>query len=219
MRYICPLCKEDKISRYFSDEFKSFGSLKRVEYFLCHTCDLVFQDPETWLPEIQEKQRYEEHNNCLEDENYLSYLNKSLQFVVENSKSAIQSAVDYGCGPVEGLKEIATDMDVTSYDPYFFSDIKLIESAYDAVFCIEAIEHFNNPQEELIRICKLIAPKGYLFIRTGVRKDLKHFEKWYYHRDPTHICFYSENTMLWISKYFNLWMIKVSGDYVLFMKN
>ena len=35
---------------------------------------------------------------------------------------------------------------------------------------------------------------------TGMPEDWSAFPEWGYHRDPTHIAFYSETTMRWIAR-------------------
>ena len=53
---------------------------------------------------------------------------------------------------------------------------------------------------------------------TGMLDSWSDFPDWYYHRDPTHICFYSRHTMQWIAERFHWRAHFPSPNVVLFEK-
>ena len=65
----------------------------------------------------------------------------------------------------------------------------------------------------------MLNSKGVLGVMTGMLDNWKNFPDWYYHRDPTHIAFYSKNTMQWIAKYFSLKIEFPRENVVFFRKN
>jgi hypothetical protein len=44
------------------------------------------------------------------------------------------------------------------------------------------------------------------------------FESWWYHRDPTHVVFYSEATLCWIGSHFGFTILEQRGDVVVLRK-
>jgi 2-polyprenyl-3-methyl-5-hydroxy-6-metoxy-1,4-benzoquinol methylase len=110
--------------------------------------------------------------------------------------------LDYGCGPgpilAELLKEDGFEVDV--YDPYFFESKEVFQNKYQAITCTEAIEHFYKPLEEIDKILKLLEKDGLLILQTQFAQDAKHFETWWYARDPTHVSFFRESTFQWMAK-------------------
>ena len=92
------------------------------------------------------------------------------------------------------------------YDPYFSPSTKPLEETYDFVTCTETLEHLREPRQELEMLNSLLRSPGWLGVMTGMLDDWKEFPSWYYHRDPTHVCFYSHETMKWIAEKY-LWSV------------
>jgi hypothetical protein len=62
----------------------------------------------------------------------------------------------------------------------------------------------------------MLKPKGVLGVVT--RRVPDDFEGWWYHRDPTHVVFYSERTFEWIAECLGFELIERRGDVVLARK-
>lgn len=109
--------------------------------------------------------------------------------------------LDYGAGPGPALaimmREEGFGMEI--YDPNFHPSGTLLQNTYDFVTCSETVEHFSSPRVEFDRFQSILRPGGLLAIMTGMLDNWTGFPEWYYHRDPTHIAFYSEKTMMWIA--------------------
>ena len=86
-----------------------------------------------------------------------------------------------------------------TYDPLFHPDESALEETYDFITCTETAEHFSSPRDEFDRLQALLKPLGWLGVMTGMLEDWSEFGDWYYHRDPTHISFFSRRTMSWIA--------------------
>jgi hypothetical protein len=99
------------------------------------------------------------------------------------------------------------------YDPIFFEDNEALSLRYDFVTCTEAVEHFHFPEREFARLDGLLKAGGLLGVMTQMLRSWSDFPKWYYPRDPTHVCFYSRTTMEWIGARWN-WECEFPSDSV-----
>jgi SAM-dependent methyltransferase len=82
----------------------------------------------------------------------------------------------------------------TGFDP-FFAPVADLSERFDAVTCTEVVEHFARPRTEFERLRSLLRPDGYLVIMTEFHPGPARLADWYYARDPTHVAFYSRETM------------------------
>ena len=96
--------------------------------------------------------------------------------------------------------------------------IKMIESlpedAQDQV-----VEHLRDPQKELERLWTCLKQGGWLGIMTKSVARQEEFSQWYYKNDPTHVCFFSRETFVWLAHQWNAEVIFAEGDVVLFRKD
>ena len=109
--------------------------------------------------------------------------------------------LDYGAGPGPALQHMMQEdgFKADVYDIYFYPDRSVLSVAYDFVTCTETAEHFADPRGELEKIDKLLNRGGWLGVMTGMLENWEDFPSWYYHRDPTHVNFFSRITMRWIA--------------------
>ncbi len=205
----CPLCEGE-------------AELKTDSLYSCKECSLLFKDPAEILSFIEEKSRYDLHNNDLKDEGYLKYLNRLCDVIKENIHNDFFNEslkiLDFGCGPVKGYEKILEGLNVDSYDPYYFSDKSILSNKYDLVICSEAAEHFNHPKKEFELLFSLLKPNGYLVIRTEFHNTCLDLSNWWYLKDPTHVVFYSDKCFESISQYHNSKVLYCSNPYVIFEK-
>lgn len=105
--------------------------------------------------------------------------------------------LDFGCGPAPVLSELLTSsgFPCVAYDPFFAPDESLLEAKYDFVTCSEVVEHAYDPAEMFATLRRLLAPGGLLGVMTTFYDASGSFADWWYQRDPTHVCFYNEETM------------------------
>jgi len=197
----CPLCQKNKLSPVS-------GNDKRC-YFHCLNCFLIFADPKHRLESVEEKKRYATHKNSIDNEGYVNFLNQiinpTLPYVTQNMRG-----LDYGCGPGPTLSLILEKKGYSceDYDP-LFTDNKL-NPPYDYIFATECFEHFFEPDKEIKKVSEILKPGGTLALMTEHWQTIDAFKDWYYTRDPTHVCFYHQNTFEFIQKEFGF--EKVFGD-------
>ncbi len=190
MNLSCPLC------------------LKKTTKELCQTlhrcdeCKLVFKASEQHLESSEEKARYETHQNK-EDDGYIGFLNRLRVPLLEHIRG-FKKGLDYGCGPGPVLKRLLErdGFFMRAYDPFFAPE--LIQDSYDFITCTEAIEHFFNPQKEIEQMLSLLKQGGVLALMTQTYKENDDLSDWWYARDPTHVCFYHQETFEWLAQKYEL---------------
>jgi hypothetical protein len=95
------------------------------------------------------------------------------------------------------LEELGFRMDI--YDPFFAPQIDVLERTYDFITCTETVEHFYQPGAEFQKFDELLRRTGWLGVMTEILENDADFATWWYHREPTHVCFYKRETMVWIA--------------------
>ena len=91
------------------------------------------------------------------------------------------------------------------YDPIFHPDESVLARTYDFITCTETVEHFATPRADFLNAYTgLLVPGGWIGIMTDILEDREGFGDWYYHRDPTHVAFYSRRTFRWIADWLDL---------------
>lgn len=210
MNSACPLCNAKRTS-----EISAGDSV----YYRCTRCDLIFLDSRFHLSPQEEKWRYEQHNNTIEEEGYVNFLGKFLEEAVEPYLTDQMRVLDYGSGPSPVLCQLLAQKGIVAeaYDPYFAP--KNLQAGYDLITCSEVMEHVYEPATVLAELVHLLHPGGYLSIMTRFHPGEEHFTGWWYHRDPTHVVFYSTTTMNWTARQYPLQIVFINGfDKVVFRR-
>ncbi|WP_296051930.1 class I SAM-dependent methyltransferase [uncultured Alteromonas sp.] len=178
----------------------------------------MFVDPQSLPSQEQELTEYQLHQNSLEDEGYLRYLNRLVTCVTPHL-SAETKVLDYGSGPCPALAHLfaSQGFDVDCFDP-FFGPKEIPHSHYELITATESIEHFHTPATEWQRWMQLLAPQGWLAIMTKRVLNAEKFASWHYKNDPTHVSFFSVETFTWLAREYQLNVIFPDRDIVLMQK-
>ena len=193
----CPLCLSSDAMPFYKG-----GKASRYRDFLhCSECDMVFVPRRQLLDAAGQKARYLQHNNEVNDPAYCEFLGR-MYYALRPHLCGGARGLDYGCGPGPALQRMMLEdgFEAYVYDIYFYPDESVLQETYDFITCTETVEHFENPRGELERIDALLRPGGWLGVMTGMLESWDDFPGWYYHRDPTHVNFFSHATMRWISE-------------------
>ncbi len=174
-------------------------------YFVCSTCGAYVKDRQFYVSAEYEKNRYEEHNNDVNDSGYQKFTSPVIQTVLENFNTA-HLGLDYGCGTGPVISKVLNDngYHVKLYDPYFYPDDDYINHTYDYIFGCEVFEHFYQPKQEIEKLLELLKPNGKLIIMTHLYDRSKNFKNWYYRNDPTHVFIYTKKTVHYLKKIYKL---------------
>lgn len=192
----CPLCGSDGATLLHKG---GKGSGYR-DFLHCAVCDLVFVPRSQQLDPEAQRARYLQHNNDVDDLAYRAFLGR-LYYALKLHLTPGASGLDYGAGPGPALQRMMLDdgFDARIYDLYFHPDESALAQTYDFITCTETAEHFADPMREFARLDALLRPGGWLGVMTGMLPDWDAFPAWHYHRDPTHINFFSRLTMRWLA--------------------
>ena len=192
----CPLCLGASVARIHRSDDKHGVR----EFWICATCDLIFVPKAFHLDFESERERYLMHENDPDDPRYRDFLSR-LWAVLKPILRPSDVGLDYGAGPGPALVSMAREdeFDMSAYDPHFAPDATALDRTYDFITCTETAEHFASPAEEFGRLTSLLKPDGLLGVMTSMLDERSAFPSWHYHRDPTHLAFYSTITMVWIA--------------------
>ena len=211
----CSLCFSRNIKLFFESDRKNLIR----NYFRCEVCNLVFVPSDFHLDDHQEKQRYLEHENFPYDTEYRNFLNR-LKSQIDPLININSIGLDFGCGPAPTLSLMFEEegLKMNTYDKYFADEKKYLDELYDFVVCSETIEHFKDVKFEFDRLFKLLQPKGVLGLMTSIFYEDIEFSDWHYKLDPTHIAFYSPQTIEFIEKFWDWEIILKKKNIVIFKK-
>lgn len=162
-------------------------------------------DPAMHLTLDEEKKRYDQHNNDVNDPGYRQFVKPLVDKVLQDY-SPQAKGLDFGAGPGPVATVMLREKDfheIAIYDPIYRPDRALLDDRFYFIICIEVIEHFRFPFEYFKLLRSLLLPAGSLYCMTALYDDDIDFEQWYYKNDPTHVFFYHRNALQWIKKQFS----------------
>ena len=189
------------------------------KYFVCSACDLAFLAPADRLSPDQEKSRYLEHNNDINDWRYRNFVRPLFDQVRQHVGQGA-SGLDFGSGTGPVLAEMLREngYKISLFDSFFHTAGENLRQTYDFIVACEVVEHFFNPAEEFQRFRKMLHDSGVLGIMTLLWYDGLDFANWHYRRDPTHVVFYSQATFQWIQKRFGFSEVSFPTDRVVLLR-
>lgn len=192
----CSLCTLGKGIDYFKDDLAT--------YYQCAQCGLIFMSKAYHLSKNEEKRRYDFHQNDPTDPEYRAFLSTLLEPLASRLTTGA-NGLDYGCGPGPTVSSMLNEQGfkMKTYDPYYYNDEGLLNKTYDFITCTEVVEHLRNPAKDWQQMAMLVRNGGWIGVMTDLFDENIDFGSWYYRRDPTHICFYSKKTFMWIAGHFN----------------
>lgn len=208
MTNICPLC---------CGTSKIFYSLKNRSYHVCLTCDGIFPDKSYYPGPKEEKARYLQHINDVDNEGYQKFVSPIVN-AVTGYFGISHRGLDFGAGPGPVISKLLKDQgyEIVQYDPFFHNHPVLLEQSYDYVVCCEVIEHFHDPAKEFELLKTLLNENGKLYCMTDIYNEKIDFGKWYYKNDQTHVFIYQNRTILWLSEKFGFSNVTIDGRLITF---
>ncbi|HFD81604.1 MAG TPA: class I SAM-dependent methyltransferase [Gammaproteobacteria bacterium] len=207
-RSCCPLCAATDSDDFFRD--------RRRSYQQCRHCRLVFVPPRYHLSPETEKAEYDLHRNDPHDPGYRRFLGRLFE-PVRRRLPVGSRGLDFGCGPGPALALMFAEAGypMSVYDPFYADVPQRLRQRYDFITATEVVEHLRRPGEELQRLWRLLEPGGLLGIMTKRVIDREAFAGWHYRRDPTHVCFFSDETFEWLAQCWGAGLEFVGNDVVI----
>ncbi|MRT94199.1 class I SAM-dependent methyltransferase [Ancylomarina sp. 16SWW S1-10-2] len=207
----CPLCCSENTSFYFEGEFR--------KYYSCSVCGLVFVPQVFFITFEAEKAEYDQHTNAPNDLVYQDYLKQIMNPVLDRI-AAGACGLDFGSGPGPTLSKMfeSRGFQTDIYDPFYAPNQEAFQNTYDFITVCEVVEHFHKPQMELDRLFGLLKPNGVLAIKTQFLPPKIKFPNWYYKREPSHVCFFSEKCFKYLAEKWNSKLTYINPNIVVFVK-
>jgi len=204
----CPLCKH---------ESSVFYHFKSRLYHICNHCSGIFPDRTLWPNFNDEKARYEEHNNDVEDLGYQKFVSPIVSAVHKNYTES-DAGLDFGAGPGPVISKMLKDLNynIKLYDPFFHKDEKLLLDTYNYIVCCEVMEHFHHPYQEFQLMRDMLKADGAIYCLTDIYDDSIDFHKWYYKNDQTHVFIYQKETLEWIKNEFQFPKMEINKRLISF---
>jgi len=197
---------------FYSDSFR--------DYYRCSQCNLIHVPPSEYLTKEAELAEYNKHQNSPEDKGYRKFLGRL--FIPLSSRLGSDSlGLDFGCGPGPTLSVMFEEAGyiMSLYDPFYATDRSVLKNQYDFITATEVVEHLHSPAFELNLLWSLLKPGGWLGIMTKLALDKEAFTPWHYKDDPTHVCFFSKETMEWLASIWKTKPLYFGNDVILFQKS
>ncbi|KUJ80225.1 class I SAM-dependent methyltransferase [Microbulbifer flavimaris] len=212
MSVLCPLCRHPAAQPYHHDQSR--------DYLQCAHCALVFVPAQFHLSAEQERAFYDLHENDLADSGYRRFLNRCAEPLLQRLP-AVSEGLDFGCGPAPLLAQMLEDAGhrVWLYDPFYAAEKSALRRDYDFIVTTEVVEHLAAPGVELEALWALLRPGGLLAVMTKRVMSPERFAGWHYIRDPTHICFFSDDTFRWLAKHLGARLELAGPDLVFLQKS
>lgn len=176
-----------------------FYQFRDKNYYHCIGCYSILLDPAEYLSPADEKERYDEHNNDVDDPGYRQFVKPLVDRVLQKYGSEA-IGLDYGAGPgpVSAVLLRERGLKIELYDPFYWNERAVFDKKYDFIICCEVIEHFQAPAKEFKLLRSLLKPNGSLYCMTEIYTDGLDFSRWHYKNDPTHVFFYHRQALGWI---------------------
>ena len=208
----CPLCNTNQKLAFLSDAER--------EYYRCSCCDLIFVPREYHLSEIDQRARYDSHNNDPGDLRYRNFFKQLLVPLLAILPSN-SHGLDFGSGPGPTLSLMLEECGhkVDLYDKFYAQNDAVFQNRYDFITATEVVEHLPNPLKDLEALVKILQKGGILAIMTEIVSPQLDFTNWYYKNDPSHVCFYSEKTFLYLANLLGLEIVTLSERVIILRKS
>lgn len=207
----CPLCDTGQAPLFHQD--------KRRVYHRCCCCGLVFVPERFWLSAEKEHKHYSWHENNPTDLRYRKFLSRLctplLAYLEEGDRG-----LDFGSGPGPTLSVMLEEagFEMAIYDLFFADDPAVFEQRYAFVTATEVFEHLFRPKQEIERLLSILNPRGVLGIMTKLVLNQEKFATWHYKNDPTHVIFFSQQTLEWLAQAYCLTLTNVAADAFILQK-
>lgn len=206
----CPLCAAP--AHWLLDD-------RKRSYWQCEKC-LMVHVPKRWqLSAEQEKAEYDRHENHPDDPGYRRFLSRLAEPLLQRLPAA-SSGLDFGCGPGPALAVMLREHghQVALHDLYYHPNPEALRQQWDFITATEVVEHLAAPREVLEQLWQCLKPGGWLGLMTKRVSNPEAFRTWHYKSDPTHICFFSEQSFRWLATRWQAELEVIGADVVLLRK-
>lgn len=191
-----------------------------ITYYHCKPCEYIFKSPKCYQDFEAQKERYNLHENNEEDEGYIAYFQRFLDFVLPLVRES-KTSLDFGCGRTSLLAILLEKEGIACdyFDPIYHPNTLMDNKKYDLIVSTEVFEHLHQPREVFESLVKRLNSGGYLAIQTEFHSNNQEsFKTWWYPQDPTHIVFFRARTFQVLCDIYGCRVLKDNGKNMLVLK-
>jgi len=196
---------------------------KNLSYYRCMECGFIYLEDSHRVNSMEEKRKYDQHNNSLENEGYVQMFEDFIELSIAPYLKNIKKVLDFGSGPVPVFSKLLErrGLEVEIYDLYYAPQKVYEGNQYDLITSTEVFEHLSKPLETLELLVGHLNTNGYIVLMTKFPpKEEKAFLDWWYRRDPTHISFFTPKSFEVMAEKVGLKVLKtINENIVIFQKN
>lgn len=233
----CRVCGNS--SKYIFEEM--ILTKYNIKYYVCSSCEFLQTEKPYWLEEAYENSISILDTGIFYRNNDL--LKKVLFTITESSDKLFdlylklfpdkihwipytKKLLDYGGGNgilVRLLRDVGIDaywIDKYSKNVFARGFEYKEDKEYPIITCFELFEHFENPYQEFKEIVNRFDPEMLIFSTNLYGSTVPSKDWWYYvFETGQHIGFYSENTLNFLAKKFQLKYYSPETNFHIFSKN
>ena len=192
-----------------------FKMWRENEYRQCSGCSSILLNTKDYVNAEQEKERYQEHNNDVEDKRYQKFVSPIVDGIL-NDYGKYHVGLDFGSGTGPVISKLLKDKgyNIKLYDPFFANYPCRLKEKYDYIACCEVIEHFHHPLREFKMLKELLKPGGSIYIMTSLYSHKVDFISWNYKDDITHVFIYHRDAIEWIKNTLGFSKMEVDKNFI-----
>lgn len=197
----CGLCGHTQAHLHHTHPYRPLVGRR---YWRCAHCQLIQVDAADRLCAEDEKALYDLHENDAGDlgyQTFLAQITAPLQRLLLAQDKPHAEGLDFGAGPGPALPSLLREMGhaCTEYDLYYANHPQRLARQYDFICATEVFEHLAHPAAVLTQLVECLKPGGLLAIMMQRPDEQPDFARWGYLNDPTHISFYSNTALSFIT--------------------
>ena len=167
-------------------------------YLSCAHCGLIQLEKAHHLSPEMQKERYLQHQNSPDNRGYVEMFESFIAEGIVPFVGPGARLLDFGCGPEPVLAGMLRERGyaVDGYDLFFQTDEAYLDKRYDLILMTEVVEHLADPRQTLQALSERLVPGGVFSIMTLFHpQDRGKFSDCWYRRDPTHVSFFTAETL------------------------
>lgn len=216
----CGLCHSTHATLHHTHPYRPLVGRR---YWRCDQCGLIQVDKCDQISAHEEKALYDLHQNSPDDSGYHAFLTQITvplhALLLEQGKPRAQG-LDFGAGPGPALPGILAGLghQCTIYDLFYAPELATLSRTYDFICATEVFEHLAQPAKVLDQLLSCLQPQGLLAVMMQRPDEQSDFSRWGYLNDPTHISFYTNTALSFISTHWPLTEVFRSKNVVIWQR-
>ena len=224
LEHTCGLCGGREATLVHQHPYRPIVGRRFLQ---CRHCGLIQAPFTDRLSPAAEKAEYDLHQNASTDPGYRRFLQRLMVPLHKllgpmNPAAGTQSfsGLDFGSGPGPVLSTMLRELgyQCTDYDLFYAYHPQRLQQQYDFITATEVFEHLATPAEVMTMLIQCLRPQGLLAVMMQRPDEQPTFAQWGYIKDPTHISFYTNQALEFMSEHWSLTEIYRDRDVIIWRR-